>query len=306
MPVIDVRNLVKEYAGNRAVDGLSFSVEQGEVYGLLGENGAGKSTTIEILEGHRTRTSGDVAVLGEDPATASRAFRDRIGIVLQSSGIETQLTVREVLSLYRDCYRRRRTVDDCIELVGLGESVDKRVETLSGGQKRRLDLALGIVGCPELLFLDEPTTGFDPAARRNSWDLIRALGAGGTTVVLTSHYLDEVEQLADRVGVIARGRLVAEGTPDTLTAMSGVTTIRFQLPDDVTVDDFAGTVIADVSVGAGTVELTTHTPTAALHRVTSWAVGRGVELVGLTVSRPSLEDMFLQVTAGRDGDREER
>ncbi len=301
MPVIDVRNLVKEYAGKRAVDGLSFAVEQGEVYGLLGENGAGKSTTIEVLEGHRTRTSGDVTVLGEDPGEASRAFRDRIGIVLQSSGIETQFTVREVLRLYGDCYRRRRAVDECIGLVGLSESADKRVETLSGGQKRRLDLALGIVGFPELLFLDEPTTGFDPAARRNSWDLIRSLCDGGTTVVLTSHYLDEVEHLADRVGMIVRGRLVAEGTPGTLTAMSGVTTIRFELPDGMAVDDAVGTASGTVTVVAGTVELTTESPTAALLAVTSWAVDRGVELAGLTVSRPSLEDMFLEVTAEEHG-----
>jgi len=301
MPVIDVRNLVKAYAGNRAVDGLSFTVGHGEVYGLLGENGAGKSTTIEILEGHRSRTSGDVTVLGEDPGNASRAFRNRIGIVLQSSGIETQFTVREVLRLYGDCYRRRRPTDECIELVGLTESADKRIETLSGGQKRRLDLALGIVGYPELLFLDEPTTGFDPAARHNSWNLIRTLCDGGTTVVLTSHYLDEVEHLADRVGMIVRGRLVAEGTPDTLTAMSGVTTIRFQLPEGMTVDDAVGTAPGTVSVDAATVELTTESPTATLHAVTSWAVDRGVELAGLTVSRPSLEDMFLEVTAEEYG-----
>jgi len=300
MPVIDVCDLVKDYPGKRAVDGLSFHVEQGEVYGLLGENGAGKSTAIEILEGHRARTSGEVSVLGEDPGNASRSLRDRIGIVLQSSGIETQLTVREVVRLYGDCYRHRMAVEECIELVGLSESADKRVELLSGGQKRRLDLALGIVGHPELLFLDEPTTGFDPAARRNSWELIRTLCAGGTTVVLTSHYLDEVEHLADRVGVIVRGRLVVEGTPDSLTARSGVTTIRFQIPEGMTGDDVTGLVGHGALVDAGTVELTTETPTATLHSITSWALGRGIELSGLTVSRPSLEDMFLQVTASEN------
>jgi ABC-2 type transport system ATP-binding protein len=295
--VIAVRDLVKDYAGRPAVDGISFTVERGEVYGLLGENGAGKSTTVEILEGHRTRTSGAVTVLGEDPGSASRAFRDRIGIVLQSSGIERQLTVSEELTLYRQCYRRRRTVAECVDLVGLGESIDKRVETLSGGQKRRLDLALGIVGCPELLFLDEPTTGFDAAARRNAWDLIRSLGDDGTTVVLTSHYLDEVEHLADRVGVLARGRLVAEGTPATLTGALGTTTIRFQLPADTTVGEIVGRWGSDVSNHAGVVTFTTESPTAALHSMTSWAVERGVELAAISVTRPSLEDMFLELTA---------
>ncbi len=297
MAVITVRNLVKDYGAARAVAGISFDVEAGEVYGLLGENGAGKSTTVEILEGHRERTSGDVTVLGEDPGDASRTFRDRIGIVLQTSGIEPVLTVRELVALYGACYRRRRSVGDCLELVGLGDSVDKRLAELSGGQLRRLDLALGIVGYPELLFLDEPTTGFDPAARRNAWELIRSMCAEGTTVLLTSHYLDEVEHLADRIGVLSRGRMVAEGKTDALADAFGSTTIRFQIPVEVPLGEIATVVGAAVSEHDGAVEIGTDRPTATLHAITGWAVGRGLELAGLTVTRPSLEDMFLTLTA---------
>jgi ABC-2 type transport system ATP-binding protein len=303
MPVVTVRNLVKDYGSARAVDGVSFTIEAGEVYGLLGENGAGKSTTVEILEGHRRRTAGELSVLGEDPDVASRSLRDRIGIVLQTSGVEPVLTVGELVDLYGGCYRRRRPVDECLQLVGLADSAGKRVAELSGGQQRRLDLALGIVGCPELLFLDEPTTGFDPAARRNAWELIRTLAADGTTVLLTSHYLDEVEQLADRVGVLNRGRLVAEGTPASLAGAIGATTIRFQIPGGATVGDVAALVSAPVSELDGGVELATDRPTEALHAITAWALERGLELVGLTVTRPSLEDMFLSLTAdGAAGD----
>jgi len=297
VPVVAVRSLVKEYGTSRAVDGISFTIEAGEVYGLLGENGAGKSTTVEILEGHRRRTSGDVTVLGEDPASASRSFRDRIGIVLQSSGVEPVLTVRELVTLYAGCYRRARDLDECIGLVGRADSADKRVTELSGGQRRRLDLALGIVGHPELLFLDEPTTGFDPAARRNAWELIRSLCSDGTTVLLTSHYLDEVEHLADRVGVLRRGRLVAEGTPDSLASAVGVTTIRFQLPTGVEPGVVTGVIDERVGHRDGTIEVATGTPTATLHSLTAWAIDRGIELPGLTVARPSLEDMFLKLSA---------
>ena len=220
-PVVEVADLVKTYGDMPAVDGVSFTVQAGEVYGLLGENGAGKTTTVEILEGFRTRTSGSVSVLGGDPGVADRALRDRIGIVLQSTGVERVLTVGEVLELYGSCYRRSRTVAECVDLVGLEDTVGKRCDRLSGGQRRRLDLALGIIGYPDLLFLDEPTTGFDPAARRGAWELIRSLSAGGTTVLLTSHYLDEVEQLADRVGVLRRGRLIAEGSPAALDGGDG-------------------------------------------------------------------------------------
>lgn len=297
MPVVAVRHLVKDYGASRAVDGISFRIERGEIYGLLGENGAGKSTTVEILEGHRHRTSGDVTVLGVDPQSAGRSFRDRIGIVLQSSGVEPVLTVRELVTLYAGCYRRAREVGDCIGVVGLDGSVDKRVAELSGGQRRRLDLALGIVGFPELLFLDEPTTGFDPAARRSAWDVIRALCADGTTVLLTSHYLDEVEHLADRVGVLRRGRLVAEGTLQSLAGQAGVSTIRFQVGAAIAPSDIANEVGAELAIRDGIGELVTATPTATLHALTAWAVARGLELPGLTVSRPSLEDTFLRLTA---------
>jgi ABC-2 type transport system ATP-binding protein len=213
------------------VAGVSFDVRAGEVYALLGHNGAGKTTTVEILEGHRRASSGSVRVLGIDPATGGRELRDRIGIVLQSSGVEPQLTVREALDVYGSCYRRRRDSDELVHLAGLTEKVDARIGTLSGGQRRRLDLALGIVGAPEVLFLDEPTTGFDPMARRQAWQLVGELCDGGTTVLLTTHYLDEAEQLADRVGVLAAGRLVAEGTPEQLAAGSAGTVISFELPD---------------------------------------------------------------------------
>ncbi len=301
-PVVAVDGLVKRYGDKPAVDGLSFTVAKGEVYGLLGENGAGKTTTVEILEGYRRRTTGSVTVLGCDPDHADRSFHDRIGIVLQSSGVERVLTVGEVLALYGGCYRRSRTVDESVALVGLEESVGKRCDRLSGGQRRRLDLALGIIGYPDLLFLDEPTTGFDPAARRGAWDLIRSLCAGGTTVLLTSHYLDEVEHLADRVGVLRRGRLIAEGSPEELTAATGDTTVRFRLPAGVEPSEVAALLdgAARLDSGSSEVVVTTPTPTATLHTLTGWALERGQELEGLAVQRPSLEDLFLTLAGDSD------
>jgi ABC-2 type transport system ATP-binding protein len=299
-----VDGLVKQYRDTNAVDGISFTVARGEVYGLLGENGAGKTTTVEILEGFRTRTAGSVSVLGRDPRDADRAFRDRIGIVLQSSGIERVLSVGEVLALYGGCYRRARPVDECLALVGLEGSVDKRCDRLSGGQRRRLDLALGIIGYPDLLFLDEPTTGFDPAARRGAWDLIRSLGAGGTTVLLTSHYLDEVEHLADRVGVLRRGRLIAEGAPGELAATTGETTVRFRIPEGVELAELADLLDGDARLGSegDAVVVTTPAPTATLHTLTGWALERGHELDGLAVHRPSLEDLFLTLANDQNDD----
>jgi ABC-2 type transport system ATP-binding protein len=300
MTVVDVRELHKYYGDVHAVDGLSFTIAAGEVYALLGENGAGKSTAVEILEGHRTATSGSVTVLGADPASAGRDFRDRIGIVLQSSGVEVEFTVREVIELYGGCYRNPRPLDEVVGLVGLDEKVDARIGSLSGGQRRRVDLALGIVGRPELLFLDEPTTGFDPSARRRSWDLIESLGQDGTTVLLTTHYLDEAEHLADRVGVLSSGRMIAEGTPEQLISESSGTVVSFLLPDGVQPVDAAATfghlLGADIRVSGRLVEANVDQPTAAVHRITGWAVDAGVELESLSVSRVSLEDVYLSLT----------
>jgi ABC-2 type transport system ATP-binding protein len=288
---VQVRDLRKTYGSTDAVAGVSFDIRAGEVYGLLGHNGAGKSTTVEILEGHRSATSGAVSVLGMDPATAGREFRDRIGIVLQTSAVEPQLTIREALRFYGSVYRDRRPTDEIVELVGLAEKVDDRIGTLSGGQRRRVDLALGILGRPEVLFLDEPTTGFDPVARRQSWKLIQGLCDGGTTVLLTTHYLDEAEHLADRVGVLAGGRLVAEGTPDQLMAAAPATTIAFELPAGVAPGDLG--VPDHAEIAAGVVRIETEHPTATLADITAHAVARGLELAGLSVKRPSLEDVFL-------------
>lgn len=292
---IEVRDLRKHYGGLRAVDGVSFEVGEGEVYALLGHNGAGKSTTVEILEGHRTRTSGEVRVLGADPATGGRELRDRIGIVLQSAGVDPELSVREAIALYGSVYRRRRPVDELLDLVGLDDKADARIGTLSGGQRRRIDLALGIVGYPDLVFLDEPTTGFDPAARRKSWELVQGLCSLGTTVLLTTHYLDEAEQLADRVGVLANGRLVAEGTPDELIGGLAETVVSFAV-DGLDPSTIAGALPAGAVVDGDRVRFTTSTPTADVHRLTAWAVDRGVELRSLSVARPTLEDVFLGLT----------
>ena len=300
MSVIRVEQLCKRYADTLAVNDLSFVVEPGEVYALLGENGAGKSTSVEILEGHRRADSGAVEVLGHAPWNAGREFRDRIGIVLQSSGVETEFTVREVIELYGGCYRSPRPLDEVVGLVGLDEKIDARVGSLSGGQRRRVDLALGIVGRPEVLFLDEPTTGFDPAARRRSWDLIESLGSDGTTVLLTTHYLDEAEHLADRVGVLAGGRLIAEGTPEQLINETSGTVVSFMLPEAVSVADapsvFGPLFGAEVRLAGRLVEAMIDHPTAAVHRLTGWALDAGVELESLGVHRASLEDVYLALT----------
>jgi ABC-2 type transport system ATP-binding protein len=302
---IVVEDLRKLYGPVVALDGVSFEVQAGEVYALLGENGAGKSSAVEILEGHRKASAGRAQVLGEDPATAGRDFRDRIGIVLQSSGVEVEFTVREVLALYGGCYRSPRPVDEVVALVGLEEKSDERVGSLSGGQRRRVDLALGIIGRPELLFLDEPTTGFDPSARRRSWDLIEALCADGTTVLLTTHYLDEAEHLADRVGVLSKGKLIAEGTPDQLINRVSGTIVSFTLPESFALSDAEGTfgplLGGPVRLSGRLVEANLEHPTAAVHRLTGWAVEAGVELDSLAVSRASLEDVYLSLT---DVDRE--
>lgn len=306
MAAIEVRDLHKHYGDTHAVRGVSFDVQPGEVYALLGPNGAGKSTVVEILEGHRASSSGSVSVLGFDPAEAARDFHDRIGVVLQSSGVENEFTVREVLDLYGSAYRSRRPIGDVLQLTGLESKADDRVGSLSGGQRRRVDLALGIVGRPDLLFLDEPTTGFDPSARRMSWDLIEQLGAGGTTVLLTTHYLDEAEHLADRVGVLADGVLIAEDTPSALIDGISGTVVRFQLPESLEPADaiptFAALIDAPLRVSGRLVEATVDQPTRVVHRLTGWAVEHDLELLGLSVTRASLEDVYLQLTGSVDSD----
>ncbi len=294
---IEVRDLTKAYAHNQAVDGLTFDVARGEIFAILGPNGAGKSTAVEILEGHRTRDGGSVSVLGVDPATGGRAFRDRIGIVLQAAGIDKELTVGEVLDLYGSAYSRRRPADEVLAMVELVEKSDDRVSTLSGGQQRRVDLALGLIGDPELIFLDEPTTGFDPAARRRSWELIEALASKGTTVVLTTHYLEEAEYLADRVAVMASGKIVASGTPDELRASADAgTVIRFTLPAvDAALAGLLDPLVGNATGRDGKIEIVTAKPTADLAHVTAWAVSHGIELAGLSVESMNLEDVYLRL-----------
>jgi ABC-2 type transport system ATP-binding protein len=271
-----VRGLRKRYRDVEAVRGIDFTVESGEVFGLLGPNGAGKTTTVEILEGYRSRDDGDVSVLGHDPGRAERAFRERIGVVLQQSELWPQLTVREIHAVFAGYYERPRDVAEVIELVGLTEKADARVKTLSGGQKRRLDLGVALVGDPELVFLDEPTTGFDPAARRNAWDMIRSLRALGKTVLLTTHYLDEAQQLADRVAVLREGEIVRLGTPAELIGASARAEIRYRLNGEAIVVE-------------------TDEPTRVLAGLTSAAVSEGRELEGLEVRRPTLEDVYLEL-----------
>jgi ABC-2 type transport system ATP-binding protein len=303
---ITVENLVVEYGDLRAVDRLDLDIASGEVYALLGENGAGKTSTIEVLEGLRTRTSGSVRVLGHDPADASRDLRDRIGIVLQSTGVERQITVAEAVALYGAVYRRPRPVGEVLELVGLGDRAEARCGTLSGGQRRRLDLALGIVGSPELLFLDEPTTGFDPSARRRAWELVDALRSDGMTVVLTTHYLDEAEHLADRVGVMSAGRLIVEGTPADLQRRSGRTLVSFRCgggKDELAAATrLAETLGNRVRLVDGRIELLTAEVTAALHALTSWAVEQRVDIDSWSVAQPSLEQVFLDLVGGSEGE----
>ena len=295
MPTVVVEGLRKSYGALAAVDGLDLTIEAGEVIALLGPNGAGKTTTVEILEGYRKPDAGRVSVLGMDPQTGGRAFRERIGVVLQEAGFEEQFSPRELIRLHAGYYPHPRAVDDVIRLVGLEEKADDRVRTLSGGQRRRLDLALGIVGGPEMLFLDEPTTGFDPSARRKAWDLVDRLRDLGATILLTTHYLDEAQHLADRVVVVDHGRIVAQGTPEELASSSGLATvITFRLPAGSETHDLP-TIGEDVRLAGSVVEVRTRTATADVNRLAAWAVGRGIELEGLTLSRPSLEDVYLDL-----------
>jgi ABC-2 type transport system ATP-binding protein len=278
---IVVRDLRKSYGGLEALRGVSFDVAEGEVFGLLGPNGAGKTTTVEILEGYRRRDAGEASVLGHDPADAPRALRERIGVVLQQSWFAPTLTVREVHQMFAGYYEHPRDVDEVIDLVGLAEKRDARVKTLSGGQERRLDLGIALVGDPDLVFLDEPTTGFDPAARRSAWGMIRSLRSLGKTILLTTHYLDEAQQLADRVAVIRGGKIVSIGTPAELIGDTRKTEIRFRRNGEV-------------------VAIETEEPTRVLHDLTTEALTAGSELEHLEVRRPTLEDVYLELVDSDD------
>jgi ABC-2 type transport system ATP-binding protein len=278
-PAILVRDLHKRYGDHHAVRGLDFEVTPGEVFGLLGPNGAGKTTTVEILEGYRTRTSGIVSVLGHDPQQRSHELRERMGIVLQSTGMYRHIAVREAIAHWARFYPSPRDVDEVIRLAGLEEKRDAYARTLSGGQLRRLDFALALVGDPELVFLDEPTTGFDPAARRAAWDVVRSLQDLGKTILLTTHYLDEAQALCDRVAIVKEGRFVAEGPPASLGAGSARYRVTWRGDDG----------------GLATRE--TEDPTALLHQLTSAALARGDRLRDLSVTRPTLEDVYLELTA---------
>jgi ABC-2 type transport system ATP-binding protein len=274
---IEVQGLRKRYGSHEAVRGIDFTVRSGEVFGLLGPNGAGKTTTVEILEGYRERSSGSVSVLGLDPQDRSGALRERVGIVLQSCGIYRHLTVRESVQHWAALYPHPRDVEETIAVTGLSEFAGQRTRTLSGGQQRRLDFALALIGDPDLIFLDEPTTGFDPEARRNAWDTVRSLRDLGKTILLTTHYLDEAQALADRVAIIKDGSILAEGKPSELVTGAPRYRVRYRL-------------------GGEEVELETEDPTSVLHEATSRAVAAGTALEDLSVTRPSLEDVYLDLT----------
>ena len=293
---IEIYGLQKAYGPTEAVRGIDLSVKQGEVFAFLGPNGAGKTTTVEILEGYRERDGGRVEVFGVDPAKADRSWRERIGIVLQECRVEPLLTVRETLKLYAGYYRAPRDVDETIALVGLEEKADARAGKLSGGQQRRLDVAMALIGDAELLFLDEPTTGFDPSARRQAWEVIASLRELGKTVFLTTHYMDEAQYLADRVAIIRDGVIVAQGAPNELGGRAeAASRISFALPPGAALPNLK----APTSAQNGYVEIVTTEPTRVLHQLTSWAVSAGIELGGLSVSQPSLEDVYLEITEAK-------
>jgi ABC-2 type transport system ATP-binding protein len=296
---VDVRSLVKSYSGAQVVRGIDLAIRHGEVFALLGPNGAGKTTTVEILEGYRTRDRGEVSVLGVDPGRQRASLKSRIGIVLQSPGVDRYLTVRETIAMYATFYPRPRSVDEVIELVGLEEKRSARVLKLSGGQQRRLDVAIALVGNPELLFLDEPTTGFDPSARHEAWEVIKNLATLGMTVLLTTHYMDEAQFLADRVAVMVAGRIVAEGPPSTLGERNLANArIRYRPPAGATPPDglFAP------PGPDGYTEITPDDVVQALHELTGWAIDHGASLGDLEVRRQSLEDIYLSLTAAPSED----
>ncbi len=299
---VAVRGLYKSYGSVEAVRGIDLDVVRGQVFAFLGPNGAGKTTTVEILEGHRRRDSGQVTVLGYDPADSDKDFLSRIGIVLQTTSVEPYLTVKETLEVFGGYYPHPRPVDETLELVGLTEQKNTRARKLSGGLQRRLDVAIGLIGDPDLLFLDEPTTGFDPVARREAWAMIRNLRSLDKTVFLTTHYLDEAENLADKVAIIVQGQIAAQGSPQDLTSIGNFTAITFRTPPEAPPlpDEFEA-VRTPVD---GLVSIRTSTPTATLHRLTGWAVAQDVELEDLTVSRPSLEDVYLELVPSMDTEKD--
>ncbi len=295
IPAIRVRGLRKSYGELEAVAGIDLDVQRGEVFALLGPNGAGKTTTLEILEGYRSRSAGEVSVLGHDPGRRDRRLQERIGICLQTTGLERYLSVIEVVRLYRGYYPTPRDADELLDLVGLTEQADVRVRRLSGGQRRRLDMAVALCGDPELLFLDEPTTGFDPEARRHAWDMVKRLTGSGRTVLLTTHFMDEAQVLADRLAVLVGGRIVAIGTPsEVVGASAGLTLIRVRVPPGAPAMPAA---LAGSSTAGpdGVTVLRTERPTEFVHDLTGWAVDAGFAFDELTVSRPSLEDAYLEL-----------
>jgi ABC-2 type transport system ATP-binding protein len=303
MPAIVVDDLRKSYGATRAVAGVSFTVSEGDCVALLGPNGAGKTTTLEVLEGYLRRDSGTVEVLGRDPQHGDRAWREQIGIVLQGTAVDPYLTVRETLTRTAGFYPRPRDVAETIEIVGLGDKADVRVNKLSGGQQRRLDVAYGIIGNPRLLFLDEPTTGFDPSARRGAWELVSNLRGLGTTIMLTTHYMDEAQALADNIVVIGNGEVVATGTPDSLGGRdTAALLIRFRLPAGVE----PAALPVDVTIDKhGFCEITTTDDMKVLHQLTSWSLQKDIPLEGLVATRPSLEDIYLSLTGASLPDQQD-
>jgi ABC-2 type transport system ATP-binding protein len=301
-PVISIKGLRKSYDGFEAVRGIDLGVAAGEIFAFLGPNGAGKTTTVEILEGYRTRDEGEVSVLGVDPQRADREWRQRVGFVLQESRLVPELTPRETVEQYAGYYAAPRDVDDTVALVGLTDKADVRTSKLSGGQQRRLDVALALIGDPELLFLDEPTTGFDPSARRQAWDVIGGLRDLGKTVFLTTHYMDEAQALADRVAIITAGRIVATGRPEEIGGQNHARTeISFRLPAGISSGDLPAAVGARARIDAGAVSLKADDPVPVLRELTNWAIERGVGLPSLQVRRPTLEDVYLELTDQPDG-----
>jgi len=297
MNAIEARGLSKRYGDLEAVRDVSFSVAVGEVFCLLGPNGAGKTTITEILEGYRQRSDGEASVLGLDPAGGARELRERVGIVPQSCGVQNDLTVGELLEMYGRYHRRRRSADELIELVELDAKRDTRAATLSGGQRRRLDLALALVGDPDLLFLDEPTTGFDPQARRNAWSTIRTLCELGKTIFLTTHFMDEAQTLADRVAVMRAGKIIATGAPDELGGRDArPAEIRFGLPSGVALEELPDVPALERSVEGGRVLIRTAEAVRATAQITAWALEHDVELEHFSVSQPTLEDVYLELT----------